>query len=55
MLKGLVKRINRSDEDNILMILQYIDIMYSYKDISKSDYDYLRQLINDKLEPMLHK
>ena len=42
------RRINKSTEDDTLRILQYIGIMYSYKDISKKDYDFLRQLINDK-------
>ena len=53
MLNKLIKRINNANEDDIYAIRQYIDVIYSYKDMSKKDYNYLRQLINDKLEPML--
>jgi len=55
MLNKLIKRINNATEDDIFRINHYVDIIYSYKDISIKDYNYLKQLINDKLEPMLHK
>jgi len=55
MLSKLIKRINNATENDIFNINQYIDIIYSYKDISLKDYNYLKKLINDKLEPMLHK
>jgi len=55
LVPELVKRIDKATEDDMLALIQYIDVMYSYNDISKTDYKYLRELINDRLEPMLHK
>ena len=55
MLDKLIKQLNDTTEDDISLFRQYINVLYNYKDISKKDYDYLKLLINDKLEVMLHK
>jgi len=54
MLNKLIKRINNAIDDDILRINHYVDVIYSYQDISLKDYNYLKQLINDKLETILH-
>jgi len=54
MLKGLVKRLNNAADCDIVMFANYIKVLKAYHDISQNDYDYLKKLINDKLELVLY-
>lgn len=54
MSKELIKRLNNTAENDLVMFSQYIKVLKIYHDITEKDYDYLVELLNNKLENIIH-
>ena len=54
MLNKLLNKLYGTDENGMTLFIQYINVLYYYKKISKKDYDKLKEKINDRLEIFLH-
>ena len=53
-MNKLLAQLYSTDENGMTLFSQYVDVLHYYNDITKEEYDNLKEKINDRLETFLH-